>query len=136
MSSIARYWSAVSFPPGSFSRIMNMYALPTPAFDAVLAGVAVLLLVAAVELDEALVRRRSRWSTAGSAISSASVPRRKRPSILVPLDRRELRLGRGFGRHRAIPVRNVEVTRIVGCCTRFDPNPEQPRLPAQDHSRK
>ena len=32
MSSIARYWSAVSFPPGSLSRIMNMYALPTPAF--------------------------------------------------------------------------------------------------------
>ena len=31
MSSIARYWSAVSFPPGSLSRIMNMYALPTPA---------------------------------------------------------------------------------------------------------
>ena len=76
--------------PGACSRIMNMYALPTPAFDAVLAGVAVFLLVAAVELDEALVRRRS--GVDGRVGELLGERPAEEPALdLVPLDRRQLR---------------------------------------------
>ena len=55
MSSIARYWSAVSFPPGILQPDHEHVRLADAGLVAVLAGVAVFLLVAAVELDEALV---------------------------------------------------------------------------------
>ena len=101
MSSIARYWSAVSFPPGSLSRIMNMYDLPTPAFDAVLAGVAIFLLVAAVELDEALVDLAEMLDR-GIDHFLGERAAEKPPLDLVPLNRGELRLGQSFGGHHTI----------------------------------
>ena len=98
-------------PAGQLEPDHEHVRLADAAFDAVLAGVAVLLLVAAVELDEALVRvaevveRRVGELLGERAAEVAALG-------LVPLDRGELRLGRQSRRTSRDPgCRNVDVTR-------------------------